>query len=254
MKIGGNSMQCSRSLNKLKKVTAVATVIATISCLIPQSAQAGIFKASGNSTNTSQFTFDLDDSVQDQAGMDESKGEFPGAIQNFNFAPGGFFENSEFCGNAVCPPGNLTVSKLTADSSGDIPGLSFGLNGLQQIFDSNSPGSSDIDFSKDVLRYDVTFVSTSLEPVLIWFIQSNDSNLINDLSGLSQFNTVKGIFPRDVAVFDNGGFNNGGVSNISLKAPSQEVPEPTATASLVGAGILGAVLRLKRNKRLKKTV
>ena len=240
------------NLNTFKKVMAVATVLATISGLVPQSAQAGIMKASGRSINTSFFTFDLDNSIQDQAGMDMNKGEFPGAIQNFNLEPGGAFNNSGICGNPVCPPGDVTVSKLTTDSSGNIPGLSFGLDGLQQIFDAISP--SGIDFSKDVLRYDITFLGTSPEPALIWFIQSNDSNLIKDLSGLSQFNTIQAIFPGDVGVFDGGNVNNGGKSNISLEAASEQVPEPTATASLVCVGTLGAVLRLKRNKRLKKTV
>jgi hypothetical protein len=249
MKIGGNSMQCSRSLNKLKKVTAVATVIATISCLIPQSAQAGIVKASGRATNLSRITFDLDDSIQNQAGTDKSKGEFPGAIQNFNIV--GFFNNSSFCGNDTCPPGDLTVSQLTTDSNGNIPGLGFGLGPLQEIV--NVPSTPTIDFSKNVLRYDVRFVSTKPQPDLIWFIQSNDFNLINDLAGLSQFKTITGIIPRDVLVFDNRVVNDGGRFGISLEGSSKEVPEPTATASLVGVGILGAVVGLKRNKRLKKT-
>jgi hypothetical protein len=233
-------MVFSMSLNNLKKVIAAATVFTISACLVPQSAQAGIAKGSGSAINTSFFTFDLNTSALNQDGT------FLGAIQNFNIAPGGFFENSEICGIPVCPLGNVMVTKLTTDSSSNIPGLNFGLEGLQRIFES--AGSSNINFNNDVLRYDVTFVGSSSEPKLIWFIQSNDSNLINDLSGLTRFKTIQGIFPNDVAVFNSEGVNNGGLFTFSLQVPSEQVPEPSATASLVGIG--GAVSLLKHNKRL----
>lgn len=247
-------MRYLMNLMTLKKVSAVVAAVGIATCLVPEPAQAQRAGWSGRATNTRIFNFDLDTAVPDGAGTDDSAGYFPGAIENFNISAGGSSDsvNSFICGSAVCPPGDLTVTKLTADSSGRIPGLSFGLNGLQQIFDSLSP--SGIDFSNNVLRYDVTFVGTSPEPDLIWFIQSSDSSLINDLSGLSQFNTIRGIFPRDVAVFDGGGINNSGIFNLSLEGFSQQVPEPTAIVGLLGIGTLSAVSLLKRNKSLKKTV
>jgi hypothetical protein len=111
-------------------------------------------------------------------------------------------------------------------------------------------GSSSSNFPNDVLRYDVTFVGTSSDPELIWFIQSNDSTLINDLSSLSRFSIIEGIFPMG-AVLD-GQVNRGSRFTFSLQVPSEQVPEPSAIASLVGIG--SAVALLKRNKCLKKTV
>jgi hypothetical protein len=240
-------MDYSINLNNFKTVAVVATVLTTISCLVPESAQAGIVKGSGSATNSSTFNFDLNTSAPNL------EGTFLEAIQNFNVTPtsglGGAITNFGVCGNSVCPHGNVTITRLTTDSRGNISGLNFGLDELQMILPSL--GSSGINFPNDVLRYDVTFVGTSSDPELIWFIQSNDSTLINDLSSLSRFSIIEGIFPRGAVLLD-GQVNRGSRFTFSLQVPSEQVPEPSATASLVGIG--GAVALLKRNKCLKKTV
>jgi hypothetical protein len=247
-------MVFSMSLNNLKKVIAAATVFTISACLAPNYAQAGIAKGSGSAINRSEFEFYLDTSVEDQ-NRNDKVGVFPGAIQNFNILPGSsILNNSKICGNAICPPGNVTITKFKTDYSGNIPGLNFGLKGLQNLFES-ADGlegfSNTINFSNnvDVLLYDVKFVKNNPEPALIWVIQSNDP--IKDLSSLSRFSQIQGIFPSDVKLANDGSVEasgEGGVFQFSL----QQVPEPTATASLVSVGTLGAVSLLKRNKRLKK--
>lgn len=241
-----------RSLMNLRKIAAVAAVVGMTICLVPEAVQAQRARWSGSATNASDVNFDLVP-VEDQE-SDLNRGLFLGAIENFNIE--GSFTNSNVCGAAICPPGNVTVTRLTTDSNGNVSNLRIGgggdfggnevsLEGLQTIFDSLN--SNNINFSNGVLRYDVTFVGTSPEPDLIWFVQSNDSNLINDLSRLNQFSQVVGILPSDVNVFDNGGVNNGGIIFIS-----QQIPESSNTIGLLGLGALGVVSLLQHKKRLKK--
>lgn len=204
-------MDISLNLIKLRKATIVAAFLAVATCLVSEPAQAGIAKGNGSSTNTSQFSFDLDDST----GI--GNGRFPGAIQNFNLKPDGFFTNEEICGKKVCPPGDLTVTQLTTDSSGNITGLNFGLEALNEALRIQDPN---VNLSLGVTKYEVNFVGTDPTPELIWFVNSNDTNLINDLSSLSKFDPILGIFPDDISVFKNPdgtiGVGNGGTFSFSL--------------------------------------
>ena len=227
------------SPNKFKNVLAVTTTLALASCLVPEVAQAGLLRGNGGATNTSTFDISIEDSIPG------NNGYFSGAIQNFNLSPGSFFTNSQICGAPTCPLGNLTVSKLSTDSTGNIAGLDFGLEGLNTIF-----SNSNINFSLGDTRYDVTFVATTPAPELIWFIDSKADSSINNLSDLSKYDSINGIFPSDVAVFDDGSVNNGGRFSFSVKP----VPEPSTTAGVVGVGVLGAASLLKRNKNRKKLV
>jgi hypothetical protein len=274
-------MGYSRTLNSLKTVIAVATAFNIAACLVPETKQAafaqqvtvpqpdpqpappaiGIGKFSGNAivNAPNNFTFDLED-VQDQAPNDDNVGVFPGAIQNFNFSfqptRGEVTRNSSVCGQEVCPPGTLTVTKFSLDSGDNIPGINLNnipagpqrygaLNGLYLY-------SSNVDFSKDVLRYDVNF-GTSSAPELIWFIQSNDSSLINDLSALIKVdpNKTVGLY---AILGPNVRYESFTFSNISGQFTSQQVPEPSITPALLGLAVLGSVSLLKRNKRFLKTV
>ncbi|GAA6619196.1 hypothetical protein [Scytonema sp. NUACC26] len=260
------------NLSNLKKVIAVGIIFSVATILAPASARAiSIGRASGNSINTGYFNFDVV-TVDDLTKNDDSIGVFPEAIQNFNIytrdSNGTFVSvNSDICGNPVCPPGNVTVTKLKIDpASGNVLNLNIGsdnqqinLKQLQELFTTVNklPSESDFFESNDIVRYDVTFDSNS-QPNLIFFIQSNDSNIINDLSTLSQFNNtnILGLFPSRVVAFndDRSVGNTGGVFDFKLQLPSQSVPEPRATAGLLGVGLLGTVSLIKKNRRLRKSV
>jgi hypothetical protein len=244
-------MGYSKTLNSLKTIIAVATAFNIAACLVTESAQAiGIGRFSGNASNASSFTFDLVD-VQDQAPNDSSVGVFPGAIQNFNFQTDFPRSTITFCGKETCP-GNVTVTKFTTDSNGNAPGIP-GLTWTRGTTDFNFTAreiSNRINFNNNVFRYDVTFDGVSTEPALVWFIESNDFNLIKDLSGLNQFQEIVGTY---VGRFARGtGTYPFYISRGEIL--SQQVPEPSITHALLGLGVLGTVSLLKRNKRFLKSV
>lgn len=261
-------MGYSRTLNSLKTVIAVTTAFNIAAYLVTETKQAafaqevivtpparpaiGIGKASGKAivAAPNNFTFDIED-VQDQAPNDDSVGLFPGAIQNFNFSfqptRGEVTRNSSVCGQEVCPPGTLTVTKFSLASSNNIPGINLNpaRGGQSGLFSSN------VDFSKDVFRYDVNF-GTSSAPELIWFIESNDSSLINDLSALIEVDPNKAVGLYAV-LGPNVRYESFTFSNISGQSTSQQVPEPSITPVLLGLGVLGTVSLSQRNKRFLKS-
>ena len=254
-------MGYSRILNSLKTVIAVATAFNIAACLVTESAQAiGLGKASGEDVFNpiNKVTFDLDFDVQDKTPNDDSLGVFPGAIQNFQnfFVVTGFptvYSNSSVCGQEVCLPGTLTVTKFSPDSFDfsrlrEIPGLNLDQNRLLQY----NLGNLTFDFSKDVLRYDVNF-GTSSAPELIWFVQSNDSSLINDLSALIKVDRNKIPALLDIS-FPDVRYTGFEFSIISGQITSQQVPESSMTPALLGLGVLGTVSLLQRNKGFLKSV
>ncbi|BAZ22529.1 hypothetical protein NIES4073_34130 [Kalymmatonema gypsitolerans NIES-4073] len=265
---GCNKNKSSMSLNKMRqnltKTTAVAAVIGVATCLFPAIAQAQVtsdqpqvvtpspepppLQASGRSRIDTDVTvdFSLKNSVQDTE-PDLNVGEFPGAIQDFRDSGN---PNTNVTPLQDLPPGNLTASKLTTDpTTGNFSGLRIGYD---DITNNNFPFAA---FNNDGLRYDVTFPDSPA--TLTLFIPSNDSRLINSLSDFTDFlrstdNTIQGVVSRsDLQVEE---------AFIVTNEPSRRgfrfatVPEPTATASLLGVGALGAISLLKRNKRLRKSV
>ena len=259
-------MRLNKLIKNLNKATAVAAAIGMAICLFPAIAQAQVirfFNFSGNAFpgDTDPFTDNLTFSVgtseipvsdsdvvfgstlglgvQDVNILD-SQGVFPGAIRDFTVRTNDDNLNLSF------PSGTLRTSRLTIDpTTGNFPGLGFG---YQAITDNNFSYAA---FNNDGLRYDFTFDNRS--ETLTLFIPSNDSNLINSLSGLLSS------FP--------GSLPSGGVQGV-VKYPSLgieqrllvtgaqriTVPEPTATSTLLGVGALGAVSLLKRNKRFSKPI
>lgn len=235
-------------INKLAKVISAATVLAMAVSLAPQSAFAEedtIGEYSGGANNSSSFSFNLNFSVAD-ANPDNSVGYFPGAFKKFNLDPGRLFTNSEICGNPVCPAGNVKVTKLSTDTSGNVLDLYIDgfknqvtLAELQGLLSISAPG---FDATKnEIVKYDVTFGSNS-KPELVFFLQSQNSNLINSLSGLSGFtDPIPGLFPRDNSRI-------GAVFGFSLqRVISQRVPESSAIVGLLGVGFLGTLSLLKRS-------
>lgn len=251
-------MGYSRTLNSLKTVIAVATAFNIAACLVTETKQAafaqevivtepvrparGITRFSGTSPIAGSFTFDLED-VQDQAPNDDSVGVFPGAIQNFYYesvSGSSGNDNPDVCGQEVCPPATLTVTKLSLESRSNYA------SGYQSLLGV-------IDFSNldvDVLRYDVQFDGASPDTEFSWFIQSNDSSLINDLSALIKVDKNKIAGEYDFA----GNAYYFTFSDISGQFTSQQVPEPSITPALLGLAVLGTVSLLKRNKGFLKTV
>lgn len=255
-------MGYSRTLNSLKTVIAVATAFNIAACLVTETKQAafaqevivtepepvrparGIVKFSGRSPIASSFTFDLVD-VQDQAPNDDSLGVFPGAIQNFNYqsvSGRSGNNNPAVCGQEVCPPATLTVTKLSLESRSNLPtDFPFVDRNFASVIDVSN---QDV----DILRYDVNFASPDSE--LFWLIQSNDSSLINDLSALIKVDKTKIVgqysFARSGFYFT--------FDDISGQFTSQQVPESSNTHALLGLAVLGSVSLLKRNKRFLKSV
>lgn len=233
------------NLINLKMFTSVAVAVGVAVCLVPQSAQAQRGTWGGTTANTNFLNFDINTRVQDQAQADNNRGYFPGAIQNYTL------NNGSVLGGPLreaSPLGNLTVSKLTPDANGNFLGLGENNITLARLRDR----FIGLNFDNDVLRYDVAFPSLFPGELIFpnntftFLLPSNDSNQIKNLSGLTRFNQLQGVVPSF------GGLG-GGFFTLT-QASSQRIPEPTATASLLGVGAFGVASLLKRNKHLKKTV
>ncbi|MBD2772669.1 PEP-CTERM sorting domain-containing protein [Iningainema tapete] len=213
-----------------------------------QDSSGSLRRGSGNSNVETgvSVSFFLNPSVPD-TNLDLNAGEFLGAIQNFedsgnpdpqiNLSPLSF------------PFGDLRTSRLTTDpNTGNFPGLSFGYD----LITGNTPSSA---FNNDGIRYDVTFPNAT--ETLTLFIPSNNSEaLIDSLSGFTDLlrstdNTIQGVVRRPDGREERSIVQNQAGRQGFIFAT---VPEPTATAGLLGIGALGAVTLLKRNQRLRKLV
>ncbi|MBE9206032.1 hypothetical protein IQ244_05790 [Nostoc sp. LEGE 06077] len=238
--------------NALKKVVGVATLMTLAATMMPDAAQAQRARYSGASMNGPVVTFDVNTTVTESLpGLgNDNLGYFPGAIQNFNITLDNFsINNSAICGQDPCPLGNLTVRRLTTEADGNTisdlnidGGSDVTVGFLQDFFDQ-----SEINFSGNVLRYDVSFLAgtASNQPDVVWFIQSDDSRLINNLTGFDGINRIFGIFPSQAS--------GGGTFAINQQNNSQPVPEPsTVAASLLSVGALGMRSLLQHRKHLKK--
>ena len=191
-------MSLKKLRKKLNKATAVAAVIGIATCVFPAIAQAQFIRPSlsiplsGNSDLQSDviINFSLDTSVENTNSRHCSdQGEFPGAIQNFTDSGNPNTDLSPLSSQS----GDLTASRLTTDpTTGNFPGLDIGY----QDITGDTPSSA---FNNDGLRYDVRFPDGT---ELTLFIPSNDSSLINSLSGLSDFlsstgdNQIEGVVRR----------------------------------------------------------
>ncbi|BBD59439.1 hypothetical protein NIES2109_22240 [Nostoc sp. HK-01] len=240
--------------NALKKVVGAATLMTLAATIMPDTAQAQRVRYSGASMNGPVVTFDVNTTVTESLpGLgNDNLGYFPGAVQNFNITEANSdIKNSAICGEDLCPLGNLTVRRLTTEgdennptiSDLNIDGSDVTLDFLQGFFNK----STEINFSGNVLRYDISFLAgtASNQPDVVWFIQSDDSRLINNLTGFAGVNRIFGIFPRQI--------NGGGTFAIDRQNTSQPVPEPsTVAASLLSVGVLGMRSLLQHRKRLKK--
>ena len=77
-------MSYSISFNNFKKVAAVATFLATAACLVPDSAQALLYRINRN-PNDFGVGFELDTAIKDTDGDSTNmSGKFPKAIRNFS--------------------------------------------------------------------------------------------------------------------------------------------------------------------------
>ncbi|WP_146034012.1 hypothetical protein [Nostoc cycadae] len=241
--------------NALKKVAGAATLMTLTVSMMPDVAQAQRLRYSGASMNGPVVTFDVNTTVTESLpGLgNDNLGYFPGAVQNFNITlASSDINNLAICGQDPCPLGNLTVRRLTTETGGNTisdlnidGGSDVTLDFLKDFLD---PSESEINFfSGNVLRYDVSFLAgtPSNQPDVVWFIQSDDSRLINNLTGFGGVNRIFGIFPSQAS--------GGGTFAIDQQNSSQPVPEPsTVAASLLSVGALGMRSLLQHRKHLKK--
>jgi hypothetical protein len=275
---GCNENKSSMSLNKMRqnltKTTAVAAVIGVATCLFPAIAQAQVtpppppplelptVESSGDpneQADVDRIEFSLKTSVQD-IDSDDSVGKFPGAIENFRV----YSEAPDVPNLLNTPPGNLTTSRLRFNANNEVDPIIVDYSEAPNIDNINLYDLSQDGTSKDWLRYDVTFPNTPA--TLTLFIPSNDltddRDLINSLSGLDEIlqsgqvqavvsrSDVNRVETRTAKVVES----NPDLNRKALKVRVATVPEPTATASLLGVGTLGAITLLKRNRRQSKSV
>jgi hypothetical protein len=217
-------MDYSINLNNFKAVAVVATVLTTISCLVPEYAQALSLRFSGvPNSSESSLDFTLDTSVPG-----DSSGLFQGAIQEATYTC--IQSSIRFCaGNTEIffQPGDLQASQITESSLENFP---------------NGPGE---DFIGGV-QYEATLRDIDNNFLkFAFFVRPSDSNLINDLSNLSTFSSLPTQITERVNTMNF-------VPTRFTITPQVIVPEPNATSSLLGVGAIGAVLLLKRIKRSRK--
>ncbi|MBW4630400.1 MAG: hypothetical protein KME30_00415 [Iphinoe sp. HA4291-MV1] len=232
------------SLNNLKKVLAVGTVLTVAACFIAESAQAqageevnldqleNLFRYSGSpNAGATDFEFILKTSVTD-SDTDPNLGKFPGAIRDAkytcitkNFLPGCDTAGKVF----LFEPGELTASLITSDNvTNYLAGEGF-IDGVKYEARLNSVNSPD-------------FIELG-----ILVKPSGNLDLINSLSNL------KSVIIDDTSSFYVGvrdlNSQNGFFTGVVSRFTAIKVPEPNATTPLLGVGTLGALLLLKRNRR-----
>jgi len=218
-------MAYSISLNNLKNIIAVVTVLTTISCLVPESAQAIKLGFSGSPNGGFTFLdFTLDTDVRD-SNEALNEGLFKEAIQEAKYT---------VCSGVIphSSPDTCVVDReiyfLSADiqasllTEADIENLFHGIGQIGEV------------------KYEATLISNvdNFSLNFIFAVPPNGSDLLNDLSGLSAF-TNTSVF----TIIRGGGGLALGIT------PITEVPEPDVTGSLLGVGALGAVSLLKGVKR-----
>jgi hypothetical protein len=203
-------MDFSMGLNNLKKIMAVATVLATISCLVPESAQAIQLKFSGSPNAGDELDFFINTSVKGENSI------FQEAIQEVTY-------KCKPESTAGCPE-DLGGKELLF-KSGDLKAFEISENTVQYdtVLSENS------NFLRIVIRVTAdaqtaNLLLTSLEP-LISLKQENFQ-----VAAVVAHNE-RGLEIRDQA------FRPFKVT---------QVPEPDFTSSLLGAGAIGTVLLLKR--------
>jgi hypothetical protein len=270
----------------LTKTTAVAAVIGVASCLFPAIAQAqlatdqaqaqptpqpseqpqvvtpprrrSLLQFSGDpnqEANVRLINFSLDTSVQD-INSDDSVGEFRGAVPNFTVD-----SVDDAVPDLSLSSGTLKTSRLTFNANNEVDPIIVDYSNPNNIKNISRSDLSQGGTSNDWLRYDVTFPDSPA--TLALFLPSNDPSLINSLSGFNDFLSsnpqiqavvsrpdVDRVESRTAKVVESNPDPNRKALNFRVAT----VPEPTATASLLGVGTLGAITLLKRNRRQSKSV
>jgi hypothetical protein len=262
-------MSCSTTLNKLKKVMAVATVLAAISCLVPESAQAVRAKLSGTpAANPRIDIFELEINLNarpSNPNNNENEIFFSEAITNFRgvFAEEGRPEPLE---NIRVPlnfsSGDLTVSFLSqSDLKSNLESFGDPLITFENLTENTQDPNASV-FNNGAVKYEATFSQSPLTLSLFAPCPDNQSTCqswINSLSNLQQFPPIQVVaqFPYPVGHPMEGvnfiQLNRLSLTEVIPDAPnSTDIPEADATASLLGFGALGAAWRLKHLKRSRK--
>lgn len=217
-------MGFSMSFNKLNKVMAVATVLATVSCFAPKSAEAARFSGSPN-CDVFDFTLDNSGTIQDSVYIlkDQSdcssKFVFKFDSEKLTPSPISGSDVKNFNLPNKFKNGNKYISKLSGRETISLepvslklgfflsPAISNSVADLIQFLEHQESGDSDSFISG------VIFVSGNLEKIGL------DDQDIQRLKSFQRF-----------------------------EASFEVIPEPSATGTLLGIGFLGAALLLKRSK------
>jgi len=235
-------MDYSMSLNNFKKVAAVATFLSTLACLTPDSAEAiTLLRFSGSSFNGSQISFNINTSVSKSI-----LGYFPNAIEDFKFN----FNIGEGV-KAEFKFGNLTASL----ENGCDNKYGFAENECvkyEVAFDTNP---------NNVQLYEFNQEPNNLPPEdfrLFLHIPTTNEDFINSLSTELPQPIVVEVGSRDEPELfiqitsQNGTCLDAGDPVGPCTIDTEEVPEPSETVGLLGAGAIGTLLLLKRSRRSRK--
>ena len=245
-------MTYSINLNNFKKVAAVATFLTTAACLVPEAAGATslgqplTLRFSGDSSNNSRISFNINTSVPD-SNSDSSLGYFPNSIQDFKFIYSGSIpDDSDGRTSAEFKFGNLTASRegsfvkyeVTFDPSPNNVNI-YEFNEFSEVFNQTP-------FPLEDFR-------------LLLRIPSNNEDFINSLTTeVPKFTEVIVGDKNDLNRYLELTFQGGSecldeVQKIrSCGVETKTIPEPSEVAGLLGAGAIGAVSLLKRNRRSRK--
>ena len=217
-------MRCLISLNKFNKIIAAATILATISCLVSESAQAISLRFSGNPNAGETFlSFTLDTSIESEFKPDGSE-YFPGAVQDVIFLK---CKNPNPDRREFLP--NCETDKFLFDS-GDLTFYRLSDNEVKyesMLFDENSNN----------LKLGISFTGLS------------NAEFITSLSDLNELlETQRPKFDARLNSPDAPLTFVNSFTNVEVAA----VPEPNGANSILGIGAIGAVLLLKRTKRSRR--
>ena len=200
-------------LNNLKKIMAVATVLGTISCLVPESAQAIQLKFSGSPNARDELDFFINTSVKGENSI------FKEAIQEVTY-------KCKKDSTAGCPADLSQVEKELIFKLGDLKAF---------------------EISKNTVQYDTMFSENSNFLRIVIRVTSDAQTANSLLTSLESLISLKEENFKVAAVvahnkkelkIDDQAFGN------SFKVT--QVPDPDFTSSLLGAGAIGTVLLLKR--------
>lgn len=220
----------SRGFKKFKSVTVLAAVLAVISGIVPESAEAIILRFSGNpNSGETTLEFNLDTSVPNTS-SEPDKGVFEGAIKDAKYS----CKVASWCTSSGTDKTEFYFSPATLYASQ-----------AEILPDNRSEARYEAEL-RGQPPYESVFIQFF---ILVIQDRPNSFNIIDSLSELSSL------------LINHPGNGQVNISNLNSKnglfigagSNFQVVPEPNSASSLLCFGSLGAVSLLKRVKRSRKS-